>query len=57
MVKQLLGLGHTQVQIAGMLGLSARTVSRYKNTYPSRKAGRQTHGASQAPNTKGGNKC
>jgi len=56
-VTGLLQSGHTQVEIAAMLGMSVRTIGRYKNTYPTRKGGKQTQGAAKSPTKKGGITC
>jgi len=56
-VGSLLDMGYTQAQIASMLGVSDRTVGRYKNLYPSRDNGDETQEPSPAPDKKGGNQC
>ena len=56
-VELLLDMGYTQVQIAGMLGVSDRTVGRYKNFYPSRERNKQGRVPSTAPDKKGGDQC
>lgn len=56
-VRSLLDMGYTQVQIARMLGVSDRTVGRYKNLYPLREHDKHRQEPSPAPDKKGGHQC
>jgi len=56
-VESLLDMGYTQAQIGRMLGVSDRTVGRYKNLYPSRDNDKQRQEPSTAADKKGGNQC